>query len=569
MPPVLLPPRVPGELLRKLRRPVPSSAPELRAAMEKNLPGDHYGLLFPHSFPQLVGEDYGGAAWLTRAFRAAGSLPRDLQVSRIVRASEFFGGGAAKKAVLTVEYAPADAAAAAAATSSSTSRQRGGPYPHAEEADGATTAKGLEELHTELFVKMPLDPSSKDRMITGFDCDPPEVMLNRFYGPSLPVRVPKYYFGDMNRDSTNFIIITERIPYGAAAAAAAAPAAESSSRAGPGGSSSCRRRHLLPPGEIEPAYDKYNDYELPQDGAEYYFALLRTQARICAAYKTGRLGDQVDEVFGTPKAMDGAAEAPPTEDELDRREMRLEMTTAMAGRAVDFVTATAPQMFHAEERAPGFLEKWRQGLGRVAAREHDIQRFLCAHRDYVAFGHPNLNIDNAFFWREDGTSAPEEGRKECGLIDFGGISVISLGNLLQWSLFPSEVEMLLAHEEGLLRCFVEEYARHGGPKVEPEILRLHLHLARLVFGLGTLGTVPVMFRYCRKQDWPTMRDRFDPRITGKGSEDDPEAVRKAFLLRCYLGGLVNFVALWRRQGLQATFEAWQAKLLGAAQGSSS
>ena len=36
--------------------------------------------------------------------------------------------------------------------------------------------------------------------------------------------------------------------------------------------------------------------------------------------------------------------------------------------------------------------------------------------DYIAYAHPNLNIDNAYWWRDD------KGVLDAGLIDWSGFS---------------------------------------------------------------------------------------------------------------------------------------------------
>merc|ERR1712226_1449559 len=42
---------------------------------------------------------------------------------------------------------------------------------------------------------------------------------------------------------------------------------------------------------------------------------------------------------------------------------------------------------------------------------------------------------------------------------------------------PPDPEVMMAHEEGIIRCFVEEYERCGGPKLPLEEVLLRFHLA--------------------------------------------------------------------------------------------
>ena len=104
----------------------PSLGPGLRLSLTLTL--SRYGLPLPTSFVQLRGASF-GAAWLTAAMRAAGSLADSCAVRRIAELYELplegddAQGGAGHKAILTVKY------------------------------DGP--AEALEGLHARLFVKMP------------------------------------------------------------------------------------------------------------------------------------------------------------------------------------------------------------------------------------------------------------------------------------------------------------------------------------------------------------------------------------------------------------------------------
>jgi len=41
-----------------------------------------------------------------------------------------------------------------------------------------------------------------------------EISASRCLESRLPFRIPRYYYGDISNETTNFIIITERIPFG-------------------------------------------------------------------------------------------------------------------------------------------------------------------------------------------------------------------------------------------------------------------------------------------------------------------------------------------------------------------
>ena len=83
--------------------PSPISFAEFDEHQDKVMPGDTHRLDFPWSAAMLTDEKRFGSAWLTRAFRAFGSISAENSV-HIVNVREFVGGGAASKALLTVRY---------------------------------------------------------------------------------------------------------------------------------------------------------------------------------------------------------------------------------------------------------------------------------------------------------------------------------------------------------------------------------------------------------------------------------------------------------------------------------
>lgn len=148
-------------------------------------PGDTYKQLeFPYSSQMLRDEAKFGSAWLTKAFRAFGSIAATNSV-KITAVKEFHGGGAATKCILTVRY-------------ESEEPHRDGP------------------LQTMLFVKMPHGQANKrEKYMCAcmYRSDGPEVLVAQRYYNRLPVKAPRTYFADRCDLTTNFIIITECLEY--------------------------------------------------------------------------------------------------------------------------------------------------------------------------------------------------------------------------------------------------------------------------------------------------------------------------------------------------------------------
>merc|ERR1711939_209352 len=127
---------------------------------------------FPFNLKMLQ-EPKWGATWITKAFHAAGTMPKDNSIKKIVKVVELpmsgydAAGGAGLKAFLTVEYAKSDP-----------------------------------NLHTELFVKVPFAESNmtwRMNMSMFGDPDGGEISSYNFLGHLVPFRMPKMYFADISR----------------------------------------------------------------------------------------------------------------------------------------------------------------------------------------------------------------------------------------------------------------------------------------------------------------------------------------------------------------------------------
>lgn len=138
--------------------------------------GRQLGLEFPPNIEPLLAQ---GAEFLTAAFHAAGTLPADNRVAAITRSEEFFGGGAGRKLLLSVDY-----------------------------------QQGDEALHRDLFVKYPRDFGDPLRELFSALMEPETrfALLSRRGG--FPVAVPKCYYADYDPQTATGILITERIAFG-------------------------------------------------------------------------------------------------------------------------------------------------------------------------------------------------------------------------------------------------------------------------------------------------------------------------------------------------------------------
>lgn len=130
------------------------SIKQFKENVDKQMPGRHYGIMFPHNFEQLRAA---GKEWLTKALHTAGTLPRsnkviDMEVVELSTDSmgEESMGGQGMKGLVKLQYQ--------------------NPHP---------------ELHNELFIKMPFpyDPKNeRTKNSYNYMPDDPEIFFNMLFG---------------------------------------------------------------------------------------------------------------------------------------------------------------------------------------------------------------------------------------------------------------------------------------------------------------------------------------------------------------------------------------------------
>ena len=307
-----------------------------------------------------------------------------------------------------------------------------------------TYERGAPDLPCDLFVKFSRNFRDKVRDSGSYHM-PPEVRLaNLSRDPDFPVPVPKSLFADIQQDTLTGIIITERIAYGQ--------------------------------GAIEPHHPKCMDQILPEPLA-HYSALVANLARLSGAHKSGRLGDIVERDF------------PLDLDKLIARRPRVEapLLVKRINRLAEFILQY-PHLFPAHIADQAFLEAFCSDAPLVAEQQEEILRFLHSRPEMIALCHMNANIDNAWFWREP------DGTLRSGLIDWGSVGQMSVAGSIWGCIGAAEPEMHDRHLEALLDLFIAEYARAGGPILDPSDLAQHLELHVMLSALHMTTAPPAILR---------------------------------------------------------------------------
>lgn len=338
-------------------------------------------------------------------------------------------------------------------------------------------------LQSDLFVKFPRDFGDPLREVFG-QWMAPEIrfaLLSR--QPEFPITVPECYFADFHSDSLSGLLITERIAYG---------------RNG-----------------IEPCPAKAADYELP-DVLPRYQAITRAMARLAAHQRLGRFGDSIDREFPVDPAEDGHGPGLALTADVLREKMA--GLRAFARRY--------PQLFCDGLDDPDFLQSVSDDAELVLELEPAIRRYIQDQSDYVGLCHPNLNLDNAWFWTD------AQGELEVGLLDWGNVGQMNFAQALIGMICCAETAFIRAHRDDLIRLFVDEFERRTGCPLDAGKLAYLIKLSLPLLAVPWIVDIPPLIERLTP-DLASVGDRFDPRI------------RDEVVTRSQLQGLMVVLSEWR------------------------
>jgi len=246
----------------------------------------------------------------------------------------------------------------------------------------------------------------------------------------------------------------------------------------------------VPP--IEPAYRKGRDDVVP-DVEDHYRVLTEALAKLVAAHKTGALGYDIETDFPFPR---GARNFNPLTD-----------AQVNVDRLIDFVSRVAPHLFPAAATTAEFLKHWREDLLFGLANKDAVIGYLHQDIDYTGLCHPNLNIDNAWFWRD------EAGALQVGLLDWGGAGQMSIAQALSGMLMMPDPDIYLRLRREVIETFIAEYATRGGVKLDAAELMFQYKAS--LYSTAIWIIVNIIVNYLPRfsdAEYATMRNRFDSRL---------------------------------------------------------
>jgi hypothetical protein len=246
---------------------------------------------------------------------------------------------------------------------------------------------------------------------------------------------------------------------------------------------------------------------------------------MAAAHKSGALSPEAERLFPFDAVAAAANDASPWgEAQLRDR----------VAQYADFA-ARCPQLIPAHLASPEFLARFERGVLQFRRHEARIKAFLHADPDFVALSHWNAHLDNAWFWPDPA------GGLHCGLLDWGRVRQFNVVYAIWGSLSGADIDIWDHHVDDLLQLFADELADHGGPLLEPGLLRLHLDLYIATIGLVEMMNVPevVLARLPEAIDAASLRD------TVFVENEMPRVILHMFL---------TYLHLWDRRDFEACLD---------------
>mmetsp|Transcript_103211 Transcript_103211/g.301029 ORF Transcript_103211/g.301029 Transcript_103211/m.301029 type:complete len:647 (+) Transcript_103211:31-1971(+) len=500
--PYLPPPEDMPERLRGLRL-APFkllSDDELGHMSKQDLPGCIFGIPFPHTADQLASDEF-GPAWLTRAFHAAGTLAQDNKVTKIAQCKVLptvgtdTPGAGAMKAILSVEY-----------------------FKHEP------------DLHDDLFVKYPYEcdydsplPFVRYSLSRGTDDhDGLEIAVNLALPHLFPFRTPKVYFCDICRETTNWILVQELLPFAKKGKMEDGHATEPE----------------LKPFDILPACNKHQDFLL-SNPAEYYCCLFRKMGQLAAWDKLGRF----DCFFGysQPYSQEEFSSNLQREQQPVMKLVELQWLTGSAmDKAIDFVLNVVSHLVPSDICDEPKLQKMKEEIMEMAVFLGDFTGcYQFNDSSYIALMHPGCTTDNAFFWRD------ECGHLDCGFFDWGAFHRHPFCMWFDRCLNIVDPDMLQEHEHNILTSFVDDYHRCGGPKLPIEEVLLRFRMAYVQSLLEDIEKIDGILWHRGREELQAIRHI---------SED---GLQSHYTTRVFVTMLLSKVAYYVRRGdFKPLFDSW-------------
>jgi hypothetical protein len=297
--------------------------------------------------------------------------------------------------------------------------------------------------------------------------------------------------------------------------------------------------------------EKYFDFQLDSKmQVEVYYCLMRAQARLAAWYQLGFFDQVPDEALGSGMRPQPVGSFPwPSQLNEKQREQRKRGAKLMVEMWSEYLGDKAKKCYAPELVEKKFVAEILDCLQDVCSFDTDVRTYFNLFPDYIALQHPNLNADNAYFWRT------ASGDLDCGIFDWGGASPINVIQLMTGSLTGAEGHVQDEHDVHWLKCFRDEYRRECGINLDLGEMQRQWHLTYGVYlEYLAMRLRDAVFAQTPREEWATITSLWDKRVIEKWN------------VRCYsfmIGLALRYLHIrWERGGkkrlhIHDTFLEWR------------
>lgn len=457
----------------------------------ENLKGIIHGFDFPFNCEQIL--EY-GPAWLTKALRASHALTDDtsvVEITNLVDISKKVGGGAADKAILEVKYS------------------------------GAT------DCPTKFFLKLPCKKVADRIQAASLNAGGPEVAFAHFFTcpysktHKFPMEAAKMYFCDINVESSNFIQIQDCLPF----------------------SESCPPPEV--PGALWPAAEKFQDWKLDSnDTAQMYNLLMEAMGKQAAwmhNIKQTELGQNVQKFFPADLKLTSF----PQSGHFLLRYFIYWIGRSLMFFSLNFIQNKCPQLCPEGMLDNDSLSKFQTEFLECL---YYFPELMChngsqSKKDgHVLWCHPNLNLDNAYFYR--GADGKE---MNVGGLDFGQYGGHLVTLVLSGSISGADNSYYMPQREHLIKKFCSVYSAESGQHLDgDEVFRDF----ELLSTMKSLICCAVCLKVFETMDEKELRDC-------KSEKDSPMV--DDFYGRCFTLMTIGSFERWSKGNQYGVFKKWAAE----------
>jgi len=209
---------------------------------------------------------------------------------------------------------------------------------------------------------------------------------------------------------------------------------------------------------------------------------------------------------------------------------------------VEFATQVAPQLMTGTGRDPEKVKQFADDMEYLNPRFFGpIFHYHLTPSIWMGANHPNCQVDNAYFWKD------EHGSMDCGLFDWSGFGRCAIVLAMWGCLAGMYMDLLDAHEEGLLRLFCDEHERYGGKRLDLEELQLRFRLMAVVNAMGSgVYLERDIYIDLPKDQWADIESAHSEKFSGK------------FQVRARATGIINILDYWGRRPMRQMAEEFMA-----------